>query len=48
MTRAMLRRPFTAMRPSAAGANQPTEFYGKSILIIRFSLHFNTFFHTNI
>jgi hypothetical protein len=28
MTRAMLRRPFTAIRPS--GANEVPEYYGKS------------------
>ena len=30
MTRAMLRRPFTALR--ASGANQVPEYYGKSTL----------------
>ena len=32
MTRAMLRRPFTAMRSS--GSNQAPEFYGKSKSIV--------------
>jgi hypothetical protein len=32
MTRAMLRRPFTAIRPS--GANQVPEYYGKSKSIL--------------
>lgn len=36
MTRAMLRRPFTAMRP--AGNNQVPEYYGKSRQIFPFKL----------
>ena len=34
MTRAMLRRPFTAMR--ASGNNQVPEYYGKSRSIVHF------------